>query len=296
MNPVIDIQGLSKFFGKHKALDAIQLQVNPGDFYGFIGPNGAGKSTTIRILLGLLNKSSGTAKIFGQEVRPNQVDLLSRIGYMSSEAIVYPNMKVNEVIKFSAKLRGTYQPDQVKDLADKFDLDLSKKVKELSLGNRKKISIITALQHWPELYILDEPTSGLDPLMQQVFWQEIQDRNRSGATVFVSSHILTEVQKYCQQAAIIRQGKIISETSVESLMQNAAKEVHIYGLQTIDLDGIRQLQAFKDGISFTYEGSSQALIQALFNHQDQITDFSVSQPDIDQIFMHYYEKGETDDI
>lgn len=294
MEAVIRVRDLSKFFGKHRGIEGVNLTVQQGDFYGFIGPNGAGKSTTIRILLGLLNKSGGRAQVLGQTAGPNQLAILNRVGYMPAEAILYPDMKVKEIIRFSGKLHGHYQEDEVRRLAVKFDLDLKKKVKELSLGNRKKISIINALQHQPELYILDEPTSGLDPLMQQLFWEEITDRHRNGATVFVSSHVLTEVRRYCQKAAIIREGRIIVEDTMPHLIEATVKQVHIQGLNHLDMSGMTQVTYEDDRLSFIYRGDLNVLLSALYLHQEAIQDVTITQPDIEDVFMHYYREGQTE--
>ena len=295
MKTIIETHALSKYYGKHRGIESIDLKVEEGDFFGFIGPNGAGKSTTIRILLGLLKKSSGSGKVFGREVGPNQLEILKSIGYMPSEAIFYPNLKGEEVVKFSAKLHGTYSENKVDRLAKQFDLDLTKKVKDLSLGNRKKISILCALQHHPPLYIFDEPTSGLDPLMQQIFWEEIMRRNGEGATIFVSSHVLSEVQKYCHTAAIIRQGQIIAQAPMKDLIATSMKQVHILGVNQVDLPGMSKVQRDDQSISFMYQGPIASLISQLQDQQDKIIDLSINQPDIETIFMHYYQKDAGDE-
>ena len=195
---VIKTDSLVKFYGKVRGIDGINLQVEEGDFFGFIGPNGAGKSTTIRTLLGLICPTSGTAEIFGKDVTKHKTEILSEVGYMPSEAAFYPDMRVREVIKLSADLRKKDCSDSAKGLCERLQLDTDKKIKELSLGNRKKVSVVCALQHSPRLCILDEPTSGLDPLMQREFYAILKELNGNGTTVFLSSHILSEVQRYCK--------------------------------------------------------------------------------------------------
>lgn len=290
---VIETTGLTKYFGTHRGVDDVNIQIAQGDFYGFIGPNGAGKSTTIRLLLGLINQSSGSARLFNQVVGPNQTDLLARIGYMPSEAVFYKGMTVHQLIRFSANLRGKELRKacqiEAARLCELFQVDTRKKVEELSLGNRKKVSIICALQHRPELYILDEPTSGLDPLMQKLFWQELTERNRQGATVFVSSHVLSEVQRYCQRAAIIQDGKIVVEDTVQTLIQTNAKRITLHGISQLELGGMKDVLVTDDSMSFLYQGEIQHLMAALYEQGAQLLDVSIVDPDMDEIFMHYYE-------
>ena len=286
---IIETTHLTKKFGEHRGIDDVNIQVKQGDFYGFIGPNGSGKSTTIRLLLGLITQSSGSARLFNQAVGPNQIDILSKIGYMPSEALFYNGMTVHEVIRFSANLRGKNCRKEALRLCELFQVDTSKKIEELSLGNRKKVSIICALQHEPELYILDEPTSGLDPFMQKIFWQELTERNRQGATIFVSSHNLAEVQRYCQHAAIIQDGRIIVQDTVQHLIQTTAKRVIIHGLNQLALAEMKDVLTTEDSISFLYNGDIQALLEALYEKRNDLLDVSIADPDMDEVFMHYYE-------
>lgn len=286
---IIETTHLTKKFGEHRGIDDVNIQVKQGDFYGFIGPNGSGKSTTIRLLLGLITQSSGSARLFNRSVGPNQIDILSKIGYMPSEALFYKGMTVHEVIRFSANLRGKNCRKEALRLCELFQVDTSKKIEELSLGNRKKVSIICALQHEPELYILDEPTSGLDPFMQKIFWQELTERNRQGATIFVSSHNLAEVQRYCQHAAIIQDGRIIVQDTVQHLIQTTAKRVIIHGLNQLALAEMKDVLTTEDSISFLYNGDIQALLEALYEKRNDLLDVSIADPDMDEVFMHYYE-------
>lgn len=290
---VIETTHLTKKFGEHRGIDDVNIKVSKGDFYGFIGPNGAGKSTTIRLLLGLISQTSGSARLFDQAVGPNQTDLLARIGYMPSEALFYKGMTVRELIRFSANLRGKNCEVEAMRLCDLFQVDTHKKIEELSLGNRKKVSIICALQHEPELYLLDEPTSGLDPFMQKVFWQELTERNRQGATVFVSSHVLSEVQRYCQHAAIIQDGRIIVQDTVQQLIKTTAKRVTIHGLNHLNLAAMKDVLTTEDSISFLYNGDIPLLLETLYQNRSAILDVSIAEPDMDEVFMHYYENSLT---
>ena len=214
---MIKTTNLTKSYGKARGVTGLTLHVPEGSCFGFIGPNGAGKSTTIRTLLGLLSPTSGSAKIMGLDCVKNRTAILSQVGYMPSEAMFYPNLRASEVIRLSADLRRRDCRRDAAALCEALELDGKKRIRELSLGNRKKVSIVCAMQHRPRLYVLDEPTSGLDPLVQRAFWSLLEERRREGATVFLSSHVLYEVQRYCTRAAIIREGRLVIEGTVEAL-------------------------------------------------------------------------------
>lgn len=286
----IETNRLTKFYGKSRGITDLDLTVSEGEFFGFIGPNGAGKSTTIRTLLGLIRPSGGSAKIFGRDIAADRNQILADIGYLPSEAVFYSGMRVREVLKLSADLRKKDCSAEAKKLCCRLDLDPSRKIQELSFGNRKKIAIVCALQHAPRLCILDEPTSGLDPLMQREFFSILQERNGQGCTVFLSSHILSEIQRNCTRAAIIREGKLIACDSVESLSRSNAKRIHIQGRADLSaLSDIRDVQHTENGVSFLYGGDINRLLKVLSEHP--IQDLSVSEPDLEEIFMHYYTEG-----
>ena len=214
---MIQIHHLTKSYGRARGVTDLTLHVPEGCCFGFIGPNGAGKSTTIRTLLGLLRPTAGSARVLGLDCARERENILAQVGYMPSEAMFYPEMRVSEVIRLSARLRGRDCQAQAGALCEALELDTKKRVRELSLGNRKKVSIVCAMQHRPRLYILDEPTSGLDPLVQRAFWSELEVRRREGATVFLSSHVLYEVQRYCGRAAILREGRLVVEGTTQAL-------------------------------------------------------------------------------
>lgn len=288
----IETNRLTKFYGKSRGITDLDLTVSEGEFFGFIGPNGAGKSTTIRTLLGLIRPSGGSAKIFGRDIAADRNQILADIGYLPSEAVFYSGMRVREVLKLSADLRKKDCSTEAKKLCCRLDLDPSRKIQELSFGNRKKVAIVCALQHAPRLCILDEPTSGLDPLMQREFFSILQERNGQGCTVFLSSHILSEIQRNCTRAAIIREGKLIACDSVESLSRSNAKRIHIQGRTDLSaLSDIRDVQHTENGVSFLYGGDINRLLKVLSEHL--IQDLSVSEPDLEEIFMHYYTEGGT---
>ena len=271
----IDIQKLTKTYGKARGVTELTLQVEKGDIFGFLGPNGAGKSTTIRSILGLINFQSGSARILGMDVKENHKEILKKIGYMPSEAMFYPSMKVDDVLKFAADMHKKECSEERRMLCERLEVPVDKKIDELSLGNRKKVSIVCAMQHKPQLFIFDEPTSGLDPLMQAEFFNLILEYNTQGATCFLSSHVLSEIKKYCHHAAIIRDGRLICTDTVENLTKTNAKRIHM----------------IKDGVeeSFVFRGNLDELFAGFAGHH--IEDIVIEEPELEEIFMHYYEGG-----
>ncbi len=205
---VIEISHLTKSYGKSRGVIDVSLNVEKGDIFGFLGPNGAGKSTTIRSMLGFLKINKGSIKILGMDSVKDHEKILKEVGYMPSEACFYDSMKVSDVIKYAADVRGLDCSEEARKLCERLKVDTNKKIKQLSLGNRKKVSIVCAMQHRPKLFIFDEPTGGLDPLMQKKFFELINEYVNEGATCLLSTHVLTEVDKYCKNAAIMREGKL----------------------------------------------------------------------------------------
>ena len=284
----IETKQLTKFYGSARGIENLDLSVEQGDFFGFIGPNGAGKSTTIRTLLGLISPTGGSASVLGLDIRKEKPQLLSRVGYLPSEITFYPGMKVSQVLRLSARLRSKNCDREAAELCSRLQLDVSRRVEDLSLGNRKKVGIVCALQHSPELLILDEATSGLDPLMQREFFEILQERNREGTTVFLSSHVLSEIQHNCSRAAIIRGGKIVASGAVSELADSGARRVQLRGqLDLTGLTGIRGLSQAGDSMSFLYSGDLPALLGRLA--QGKVQDLTIAEPDLEEIFLHYYE-------
>lgn len=287
---IIETRRLTKFYGKSRGITELGLTVKEGDFFGFIGPNGAGKSTTIRTLLGLIYPTSGEAAIFGKDINRNKTEILSDIGYMPSEATFYSGMKVKDVISLSAKIRKKDCSAEAAKLCERLTLDREKRVEELSLGNRKKVSIVCALQHKPKLCILDEPTSGLDPLMQREFFDILKERHKEGATIFLSSHVLSEIQKNCSRAAIIKEGRLIALDSVENLSKTSAKRVVLHGVNEVPEGlSVKSVEAAADSVSFLFNGDIKELLNAV--NALPINDMTITEPQLEEIFMHYYEKG-----
>ena len=270
----IEISNLTKTYGKNRGVSGISLEVKKGDIFGFLGPNGAGKSTTIRSMLGMLKFQEGTIKILQMDAVKQQKEILRKVGYMPSEAMFYPSMKAKDVIRFAAKARNLDCTQEADRICQILEVNMDKRIEELSLGNRKKVSIVCAMQHKPELLILDEPTSGLDPLMQEAFFKLILEYNSQGTTCFLSSHVLSEVKKYCKNAAIIKEGKIIRVDSVENLSKSNLRRVRIWE------DGQEK--------AFSYTGEMKKLIGELEGRN--IEDLLIEEPSLDELFMHYYEQ------
>lgn len=285
----IKTNNLTKYYGKARGITDLNLSVEEGEFFGFIGPNGAGKSTTIRTLLGLILPTSGNAEIFGKDIINEKEAILQNVGYLPSEALFYQGMKVKDVLKLSADMRKKNCKAEAELLCERLQLDTSRKVDELSFGNRKKVAIVCALQHKPELLVLDEPTGGLDPLMQKEFFDILRERNRDGDTIFLSSHVLSEVQRNCTRAAIIRDGRIIACDSVDVLAKTSAKRVTVHGMVNLEnLDGVRDRNDMEESVSFLYGGDMESLLRALSS--GQVKDLTVTEPDLEEVFLHYYEK------
>lgn len=289
----IKTTNLTKYYGKTRGIVDLNLTISRGEFFGFIGPNGAGKSTTIRTLLGLIAPTAGSAQILGMDMVKDKKSILQKVGYLPSEAVFYSGMKVSDVVKLSADLRKKDCRTETNMLCERLLLDVNRKVEELSFGNRKKVAIVCALQHMPELLILDEPTGGLDPLMQKEFFDILKERNQQGTTVFLSSHVLSEIQHNCSRAAMIRDGRIIACDSVEALSKTNAKRILVRGQVNLDtLEGIRDRKDAGDTVDFLFSGDMNNLIQAL--SACQITDLTITEPDLEEIFLHYYKKdGDT---
>lgn len=271
---IITIDHLSKSYGRHLALDQLSLTVEKGEIFGFLGSNGAGKSTTIRCLLGLIKYRKGKVTLFNDRYHSLE-ESLDHIGYMPSEAMFYPNMTVKQVIDFAAKAHPNHDCKREADrLCKLLEIPLQKKIQDLSLGNRKKVSIVCALQHQPDLLILDEPTSGLDPLMQERFFQIILDAKEKGKTCFLSSHVLSEVKAYCDRVAILKKGKLLAVDRVENIMHSQKKQVTIW----------------KDGqsITKTFEGKLSNLLSDLSEIKPD--DLLIEEPSLEDLFMHYYKE------
>lgn len=273
MTKAIEIEKLTKNYGKHRGVENVSFSVEEGEIFGFLGSNGAGKSTTIRSLLGMLRYEQGTIKLLGKDSIAERTEILREIGYMPSEAMFYPTMRVKDVIKLAADIHKKDCREEARKLCERLQIDTQKKIEELSLGNRKKVSIVCAMQHKPKLFIFDEPTSGLDPLMQNEFFKLVQEYVAQGTTCFLSTHILSEVKKYCDRVAIMKEGRLQCVDSVENLTISNAKRVQIVR------DGVQE--------EFMFKGQLKDLFVQL--SQENISDILIEEPSLDEVFMHYYE-------
>lgn len=290
MRAVIETNRLTKYYGKARGIVDVDLTVEEGEIFGFIGPNGAGKSTTIRTLLSLLHKTSGEAKIFGLDCHQERVRILQEVGYLPGEVFYYPNMRASDLFRYSASFYKKDCSKRTAELAEILQLDVHKKIEDMSLGNKKKVGIIQGLLHSPRLIILDEPTSGLDPLMQKTFFDLIAAENKRGATVLFSSHILSEIQRICHRVAIIREGRIVATQRFGELQENAYKNVTLQVKQgqvpALTLPGMQNWQAEAGSASFLYKGEVSLLLRELARHE--FSDVNVTEPALEEIFLHYY--------
>jgi len=289
--PIIETKNLTKYYGKALGIKDVNINVEEGEIFGFIGPNGAGKSTTIRLLLSLIYPTSGEVKLFGKDAIKFGPELRKDIGYLPSEIFYYDKMKVIDLLNYSASFYDKDCTTRIKELADIMELDLSRRIEDLSYGNKKKVGIVQGLLHEPKLIILDEPTGGLDPLMQQKFFNIIKDENKKGATVFFSSHILGEVQELCNRVAIIRNGSIIEVEDIKTLRENNYKKIAIYGddlnEKIFDLAGVTKLIKKEGKIEFFYKGDINIMTKAISSLKAR--DVNIEEPTLEEIFMHYYE-------
>ena len=291
MNAIIETINLTKYYGKTRGIVDLNLTVNEGEIFGFIGPNGSGKSTTVRTLLSLIYKTSGEARIFGLDCEKDSVKILEDVGYLPGEVFYYDNMRARDLFKYSASFYKKDCTAKTNELAELLQLDVTKKIEDLSLGNKKKVGIIQGLLHSPRLIILDEPTSGLDPLMQKTFFDLIKKENERGATVLFSSHILSEVQRICDRVAIIKDGQIVSNHKISELQKDAYKNVRISFADRGDavaftVPGATNQRVEGSGVSFIYKGDINTLLGQISKFA--LLDIDISEPSLEEIFLHYY--------
>ncbi|MBO0601860.1 ABC transporter ATP-binding protein [Sporosarcina sp. E16_3] len=292
---VIEVKNLTKTYGKARGISDVSFNVEQGEVFGFIGPNGAGKSTTIRTLLSLIHPTSGSATIFGKDILKDAPEIKKDIGYLPSEVFYYDNMRVKDLLKYSASFYKKDCRKRMNELAEIMELDLNRKIDDLSLGNKKKVGIVQGLLHEPKLIILDEPTSGLDPLMQHKFFELLEEENKKGATILFSSHILSEVQRLCDRVAIIKEGKIIKLEKISTLKENNYKKIHIetsteIGKDYFAIEGVTDLVVDRHKVDFLFRGDINEVMKKIAT--TYIVNIAVEEPDLEEIFMHFYEKEE----
>lgn len=291
--PIIEITDLSKFYGKDMGIENINLEVRKGEVFGFIGPNGAGKSTTIRILMNLIFPTRGSALIMGKDVVRKTKEIKHKLGYIPSDASTYSSMDINEFLNYCVRFYDVTDGRQrIVELTNLFELDLKRKISDLSMGNKKKVSIIQSLIHNPLLLIMDEPTTGLDPLMKSIFFELLRSENQKGMTIFFSSHILSEVQTLCKRVAIIKEGKIIQIEDIDSMRKKQLKKVTIEFSEPVNIEDFDFLITEKlntgqeNVLSFLYSGNINELV--VFLTGKRLNNLMIEEPSLDEIFLHYY--------
>jgi ABC-2 type transport system ATP-binding protein len=296
VNAVIQIEKLTKSYGSHRGVVDIDLAVNEGEAFGFLGPNGAGKTTTIRVLLDHIRPTSGRALVFGTETTADPVAIHRRVGYLPGEFALYDKLTGGQTIEYFANLRGGVDALYQAELITRLDIDPSRKFKELSKGNKQKIGLIVALQHRPDLLILDEPTSGLDPLVQQTFYEVIREAKAEGRTIFLSSHILSEVEKTCDRVAIIRDGRLAKVDRVEALRDLAHHQVELrFAGDDVPvgafagLPGVSEVTTDGNLLRMRVSGSITPVVREAANYD--LLDFVSREPSLEETFLAEYGRG-----
>lgn len=289
----IEVTKLTKRYGKARGIEDVSFTVEEGEIFGFIGPNGAGKSTVIRTLLSLIHPTSGKVRVFGKDCTKHAPYIAKHVGYLPSEVFYYEKMRVIDLLKYSASFYKKDCSKRIEELADILHLDLQKKISDLSFGNKKKVGIVQCLLHEPKLIILDEPTSGLDPLIQQKFFELLLEENRKGATIFLSSHVLSEVQRLCTRVGIIKDGKMIKIEKMSDLTENNYKKVRVEAAAAIpkslfQLDGVSNLQIDGYKMSFLFKGNINVVMKRLA--QLEMVNVWIEEPSLEEVFIHYYER------
>jgi len=290
--PVIRIENLSKYYGKHRGIEDVSFEVDRGEIFGYLGPNGSGKTTTIRIMLGFLHSYRGDVNIFDRNIKKDLLPILSRTGYLPGELSLYGNLKVSEFLKYFLNLNKKTGKNLMKDLLDRFRCEPDKKISSLSTGNKQKVGIIQAVMNDPDLVILDEPTRGLDPLMRQEFYALLRELKNRGRTILLSSHVLTEVEKVCDSVAIIREGKIVAIENIHSLRTKNYKILEITCRGLMDrkriklLKNITGLEFMGNKMKCHLHGDIDPLLKAL--GKNYIIEIESSSPGLEDVFIKFY--------
>lgn len=286
---ILEIKNLTKYYGKVLGVKDLSLTLNDGEIFGFIGPNGAGKSTTIRCIMNLINKTEGTVLLNGKELDKDEVSLKELIGYLPSEIHLYEDLTVKQILNYHESFYKKSIHKRRRELVKRLQLDESKKIEDLSLGNLKKLGIVLAFAHEPKLLILDEPTSGLDPIMQQVFYELLREEKDKGTTIFYSTHILSEISKICDRVGIIKEGELLKVEKVEEMQK---KNLNFVMIESEEIDKIiKDLNldvALKrnNTIRFKNNLSSDKLIKSLAKYK--IDKVLIEEATLEDIFLHYY--------
>jgi ABC-2 type transport system ATP-binding protein len=288
---VIQTEKLTKFYGNSRGIEEIDLSVKEGEVFGFLGPNGSGKTTTIRILLDFIRPSSGRARLFGLDAHADSIQIKSRIGYLPGEYGMYEKMKAVEYLQFLGSLRSDKKPPMKDKLIELFDLDISRRIKSFSHGNKQKLALIQAFMHDPELLILDEPTNGLDPLVQQRFYELILELKEHGKTIFFSSHVLSEVEKICDRVAILREGKLVALHEIADLKKFRLKSIEVTFKQEPDesiflLEGVRKIERNANAVRLLINANINGILRKISEYP--IDNISCRDASLEDIFLEYY--------
>jgi ABC-2 type transport system ATP-binding protein len=298
MTAIIRTENLTKTYGAHRGITDVDLEVQQGEVFGFLGPNGAGKTTTIRTLLDLIRPTSGRAFVFDIETTADPVAIHRRVGYLPGEFGLYDKLTGGETIEYFANLRGGVDPDYVRSLVDRLDLDPSRRFREYSKGNKQKVGLVVALQHRPDLLILDEPTSGLDPLVQQAFFDVVTEARSEGRTVFLSSHVISEVDRSCDRVAIIRDGRLVQIGTVDSLRDLSHHDVTLRFAAPVPvesfagLDGVTDVTAEDQVLRMIVTGPIGPVVREASKHD--LLDFESREPSLEETFLKQYGRETTD--
>lgn len=290
---------MTKFYGRKRGLLNLSLEIRPGEIFGYLGPNGSGKTTTMRILLDFIRPTHGKAAILGMDTRTNSVAIKHRVGYLPGDLGIYENLTGRELLIYLSNLRGGIDWIYAESLAERLALDLSRTIRVLSKGNKQKLGLLQAFMHKPELLILDEPTSGLDPLMQQEFYLMVRDAKSEGRTVFLSSHVLAEVERIADRVGIIREGQLVLEEEVSTLKDKAVRQLELHFADRVPIEvfiglpGVRNVSVEKNILQCRVEGSVNTLIKAA--SQFEVTNINTYEPDLEDIFLSYYGQGKDHD-
>ena len=293
---VIRTEGLTKFYGKHRGLVDLTFEVEAGHVVGYLGPNGAGKTTTIRLLLDFIRPTSGRAEVFGLDARADSIEIRSKVGFLPGELIAYDGMTGWEYLTYLSNLRGGVDWSYAESLAERLELDLSRKIRNLSKGNKQKVGLVQAFMAKPELLILDEPTGGLDPLMQQEFYRLVQETRDEGQTVFLSSHVMAEVERIADRVGIIREGRLVLDEDVATLKARALRQLEIQFGEPVSpedfqgVSGVREMSVEGSELKCTVAGSVDELIKAAARFE--VLNISSQEPDLEDIFLDYYRESE----
>jgi ABC-2 type transport system ATP-binding protein len=294
---VIEVHGLTKRYGRARGVEDLTFEVGPGEAFGFLGPNGAGKTTTIRTLLDFIRPTSGSVRVFGMDPRREGVRVHRRLGYLPGELALYERMTGAEVLRAFAELRGSASGSRsrITDLADRLGVDLSRRIHELSHGNKQKIGLVQAFMHDPDLLILDEPTQGLDPLVQQTFHAMVEEERARGAAIFLSSHVMPEVERLCDRVGIIREGHLAAVAGIGELKAKALRRIEFHFDEPVPasaferLPGVKEVTAHGGSVLLSVEGSVDAVVKEAARHG--VVSLETREPSLEEAFLAFYDAG-----